>query len=117
LKWFQRAAEHGHAKAQLVMGLAYLEGGFGLPRDPSRAVQYLTRSATQGDVDAQYNLGLLLAKGQGTRVDLVEAFKWLELARRQGYATAIDALSAVKPALSSSQLFEALKRADTWKPE
>lgn len=44
--------------------------------------------AEQGHADAQYNLGLLYAKGQGVQKDDVQARQWYEKAAVQGHAEA-----------------------------
>jgi SEL1 protein len=49
LKWFQKAAELGSPVGQSGLGLMYLNGK-GLPKDPSRALQYFTMAAEQGIV-------------------------------------------------------------------
>ena len=45
-------------------------------------------SAEQGDRYAQYNLAVMLLKGQGTTPDAEEAFQWCCLAAEQGLAEA-----------------------------
>lgn len=47
LKWFQKAAEQGSPVGQSGLGLMYLTGK-GLPKDPSKALQYFTMAAEQG---------------------------------------------------------------------
>ena len=44
--------------------------------------------AEQGHADAQYNLGLLYAKGQGVSKDDAQAQQWYEKAAAQGHADA-----------------------------
>jgi hypothetical protein len=44
--------------------------------------------AAQGDRYAQYNLAIMLPKGQGTAQDAEEAFRWCGLAAEQGLAEA-----------------------------
>ena len=46
------------------------------------------RAAEQGDVDAQYNLGVGYAFGQGVPEDDAEAVRWFRLAAEQGNAGA-----------------------------
>jgi TPR repeat protein len=48
--------------------------------------------AEQGNADAQYNLGLMYARGQGVPQDLAEAHKWYLLAAAQGDGSAQDHL-------------------------
>jgi len=45
-------------------------------------------AAEQGDALAQYNLGVMYAKGQGVVQDYKEAAKWYRLAAEQGSAEA-----------------------------
>ena len=44
--------------------------------------------ADQGNVFAQYNLGMMYAKGLGTPKDYKEAVKWYRIAAEQGYVEA-----------------------------
>ena len=44
--------------------------------------------ADQGDAQAQFNLGVIYAKGQGVPQDYVEAMKWFRKAADQGDASA-----------------------------
>jgi TPR repeat protein len=44
--------------------------------------------AEQGDARAQYNLGLMYAKGMGATQDYAEAVKWYRKAVEQGHASA-----------------------------
>ena len=46
------------------------------------------RLAEQGDADAQYNLGVMYANGEGVPQDDAEAVRWYRLAADQGNASA-----------------------------
>ena len=50
-------------------------------------------AAERGDADAQYNLGLCYAKGNGVKADMVEAVNWYRKAARQGHQDAKKALN------------------------
>ena len=39
--------------------------GYGIPKDDSKAVVWYEKSATQGLVDAQFNLAVMYASGRG----------------------------------------------------
>jgi TPR repeat protein len=52
-----------------------------------RTNQY-RQAAEQGDVQAQYNLGLAYANGNGLPQDYIEATKWLLMAAEQGHTMA-----------------------------
>jgi hypothetical protein len=83
-KWSRKAAEQGHADAQLALGLR----GLGVPQDYPEAVKWLRKAAEQGRTFAQYNLGIMYDKGQGVPQDSVEAMKWYRKAAEQGDADA-----------------------------
>ena len=51
--------------------------------------------AKKGDIDAQYNLGLMYDNGYGVKQDYKKAFEWYEKAAKQGYANAQFNLGAV----------------------
>lgn len=77
-------AEGGDAQAALRLGLAY-ERGRGAPRDAAAAERWYRVAARAGEVDAQYNLATLLARGAR---DLDEAVRWFRRAADQRDAQA-----------------------------
>ena len=50
--------------------------GMGVIRNLVEAVRWYRRSAEQGNRYAQYNLGVMLLKGQGAPQDAEAAFGW-----------------------------------------
>ena len=56
--------------------------------DYAQALKIYKSLATQGDADAQFNLGVMYRKGKGVTQDYKEAAKWYRLAAAQGYANA-----------------------------
>lgn len=80
---FHPLAEAGHAAAQYYMGNLHLRQA-----DTSKAVAYFTKSADQGFRSAQYNLGVIFARGDGVAQDPEAALKWYGLAAAQGHPTA-----------------------------
>jgi hypothetical protein len=52
----------------------------------------LRKKAEEGDAEAQHNLGLAYAEGDGVPEDHVEAFKWIRKAAHQGFALAQSSL-------------------------
>src|SRR3954468_412302 len=63
-------------------GAAYSRG------DYATALRLFRQLADQGRANAQYNLGVMYAKGRGVPENDVEAVKWFRLAADQGYAAA-----------------------------
>ena len=64
-------------------GLAAYEAG-----DYGAAVKEWKPLAEQGNVAAQYNLGIMYSNGQGVIQDYKEAVKWYKLAAEQGHTNA-----------------------------
>ncbi|MGB7369299.1 MAG: sel1 repeat family protein, partial [Methylovirgula sp.] len=54
--------------------------------DYATALRLWRSLADQGNADAQYNLGVMYANGQGVPQDYAEAAKWYRLAADQGNA-------------------------------
>jgi len=95
-------AEQGISKAQFEIGLIYLVGGDGFPKDETEAEKWFLRSASavpewqrqaeSGIADAQYRLSLMYRKGLGVPKDISTSDKWLNMSAQQGYVRAQNVL-------------------------
>jgi hypothetical protein len=65
--------------------------------DIGRAMRWLARAADQRDAQAQFNLGLLLYKGEHFEPDFSEAYYWFRLAAANGHERALKILQAPPP--------------------
>ena len=92
-KWWQRAAEAGEPQSQNLLGLAYLQGKWGVDQDPPVAVSWFERAAAQSDRDALVNLGEIYYLGEIVPVDYARARSLFEEAIEQGSARAPRFLS------------------------
>ena len=54
----------------------------------SKALEYFTKAAKQGNRDAQYNVGLAYVRGEGVVKDFAKAYTWFEKAAYQDDAGA-----------------------------
>jgi eukaryotic-like serine/threonine-protein kinase len=71
------AANRGDAAAQNALGVKYVAGEDGLPRDDQKAVDWYQKSAQQGFPKGQTNLGDMYLSGRGgLDKDSVEALSW-----------------------------------------
>ena len=68
VKWFKRAAEAGHAKAQANLGLCLFYGQ-GVERDVKQAIGWFVKAAEQGNAGAQAKLGDCYFHGEGIEQD------------------------------------------------
>ncbi len=94
VRWYQRAAEQGHAVAQFNLGLMY-DGGEGVAHDDIQAVYWYRQSAEQGNASAQNALGNVYSSGIGAQEDDVEAVQWYRQAAVQGHVSAQVNLAAM----------------------
>ncbi len=115
VKWFRKAAEQNYAKAQYNLGVCFYAGE-GVAKDPE-AVKWYRKAAEQNDAEDQLYLGLSYVKGEGVAEDLVEAYKWLLLAARQGDESAKKIVTnPLESSLRPEQIAEGQKRAREFKP-
>src|SRR6266436_3945113 len=125
VKWFLKAAEENYAKAQYNLGVCYAHGEgvakdeaqrlFGGAEDQVEAVKWYRKAAEQNFAQAQYNLGICYVKGEGVAEDLVEAYKWVLLAARQGDEDAKGLLTVLEHSLGPEQIAQGQKRAREFK--
>ena len=66
-----------------------------MPQSYSEAVNWLRKAAEQGHAQAQFNLGVCYALGNGVPQSYTEAVKWFRKAAEQGQAEAIDVLKSL----------------------
>lgn len=81
--WYEKAAAQGNSWAACRLGKLYLAGE-SLPKDVSRATEYLTASANQGNQYAQYALGKLYLSGQDVKQDRETAWAYFCESAEQG---------------------------------
>ncbi len=93
-RWFEKAAEQRHVKAQYNLGLIYREG-LGVDRDLEDAVAWYKLAAAQGLAAAQRDLGIMYFRGLGLVRDIGEAIRWTRKAADQGDNKALFNLGTV----------------------
>lgn len=96
-------ARGGDPVAQNSLGVMYYTGeavskkpsGQVLDNDPELAAGWFYRSAEQGYADAQFNLGLMYANGEGVEQNMDEAVTLFKKAAEQGHVDAQNNLGAL----------------------
>jgi TPR repeat protein len=86
-KWYEKAAERGHMKAQNNLGVLY-EVGLGVQQNFQTAREFYLAAATQGHAAAQNNLGVMCELGRGAEPDYLEALDWYDKAASRGHIAA-----------------------------
>lgn len=85
-------ANGGNAKAQLLIGLKFLDGD-GVAVNEAVASKWLQRAADQGEPIAQYRLGTLYERGHGVATNAAHAVQLYSLAAHQGNRKAMHNLA------------------------
>ena len=92
-----KLAELGVAEAQYTLGLAYFlnkdlysESPTNFIKDYSQAVKWYSKSAEQGHIEAQVQLGICYANGLGVDKNKDKAYYWWKKAAEQGHESAIS---------------------------
>jgi localization factor PodJL len=85
-------ANSGNAKAELIVGLKYLDGD-GVAVSEADATKWLGRAALAGQPVAQYRLGTLYERGRGVAADPVKSVHWYALAAQAGNRKAMHNLA------------------------
>ncbi|HEV2081246.1 MAG TPA: hypothetical protein VGR32_02220 [Brevundimonas sp.] len=84
----RRAAELGHAPAQLMMAGLYETGDAGLASDMTQARRWIRRAAEAGDARGMFGYGMYLFEGQGGPQDRAAGFDWILKAAEAGLVDA-----------------------------
>jgi len=83
LKWYQQAADLGHAGAMNNIGLFY-DYGYGVDKDDELALNWYQKAAMRNDIHAMVNLADFYEHGIATKKDLTLAFTWYLKAAKAG---------------------------------
>ena len=76
LKYLRQGAEYGFPSAQRRLGVAYVFGLLGLPKNRSAGLRLLTEAANHGDHRAEYLLGTLYESGVAVPRNVEAAKYW-----------------------------------------
>jgi len=83
------------AHAQLDGLTPARSGGVDLTGGKEGDQEYLSRLASEGDAEAQYQLGCMHMTGVGANTNIIKAVKWLQKAAGQGHADAHVKLASI----------------------
>ena len=87
-----------------------------MEKNPIEAAKWFRKAAEQNDAQAQFNLSVCYANGQGVAKDYAEGYKWILLAAGQGSEFAKKALATVEGMMTPEQIAEGQKLARNFKP-
>ena len=84
IPWYEQSADGGNQFATYQLGKLYLTGE-DVPKDVTRAMDYLTDAAEQDNPQAQYILGKLYLLGKDINQDQEMTEQWFAAAADQGH--------------------------------
>lgn len=88
LKWLKAAVDQENARAQLLLAMSYYGNYLNIEPDISKAVYWYRKSAEQGNVVAQFNMGYMYIYGEKVSQDFSKGIYWMTKAAEQGFADA-----------------------------
>lgn len=115
INWYTTAAKQDIAPAQLNLAMMYVRGE-GVQPNAQQARYWLEKAAKLGDNRASYTLAMLDEKER----KLVDAYKWYDLAARDGMLSdqvrskAQSKIGQLALNMSSQDIANARSRADSW---
>jgi TPR repeat protein len=107
---FEQAAKGGLADGWFRLGKIHHDGLAGTP-DYGWALEYFTKAAKAGVVEAQHNIGAMLVSARGVKRDYVEGLAWLILAKQSGAPTDAEAQVRTRLAKRPAEIASAEARA------
>ena len=87
------------------------DNGQGVVQDYAEAVRWYKLAAAQGDVKAQYNLGVKYATGLGVLQNNVQAHMWFNIAAVKGDKAAVKNREFFENKMTAEQIAQAQKLA------
>lgn len=128
--WYRKAAEQGYVPAEGKLGnLLLLHYRMGFELKPAKraaladeALKWMTLAANQGDAQGQANLADVLVEGKLVKQDLIEAYKWGELATHGGGIISFPRISGASARdratlkMTADQIAEAKRRVAEFQP-
>ncbi|WP_188115177.1 tetratricopeptide repeat protein [Salinicola endophyticus] len=114
--WLKKAGEQGDR--QSLAGLAYIyKNGIGVKKDEGKSFIWLKRAASARFTENKRAEFPLLAeyyeKGVGTKIDLVQAYKYYDLSGSAG----VEGKQRVAKEMTQEQIDEALRQSKEWQKE
>jgi len=98
----EQMANEGNPYAQSFLGVYYSLGFMGNPIDYKKAADLYEKSATQGFVEAQHNIGCYYLEGKGVEYNIRTAIAWFDKAIAQGCSDSIEERQEAMESLRNS---------------
>jgi TPR repeat protein len=116
MTYLKRAADARHPDAASIMGLVYLNGTNGEPKDGGKGLNMLNIAAEAGNVEAMKNLAVVSKDGIEVPASPLDALKWYIIAEKCGFPKEglADVTGELRKKLKKDQQQKAETDADAW---
>jgi hypothetical protein len=74
------------------------------------SLRHIRASASRGEAEYQFILGIMYFQGRGLSVDLVEAFAWASHSARKNYPNAANLRNAIMKQMTPEEILRGMKR-------
>lgn len=88
VSYYIKSASNRYAPSQMMLGLLYAHGDWGIQKNLAKAKDLFLQSANQNYPGSQYKLGQMLIEGVGTQKNYSDGIKWLKKAALLGHSEA-----------------------------
>ena len=109
-----KAADAGFIPAQGEAAKVHLNGLLGRPKNPEKALAYVSRAAERGDPQAAYDLALMHRDGVGAKADRGAALRWAFILKKRNIDGLDPLVNELKKGLPQPQIASAEAKADAW---
>merc|ERR1712196_305186 len=115
LRWFEKASEHGEVTAMSMLCFMHYKGDVDATKDFLSAAKWCRKAAGAGDAKAQYNLGVMVAHGQGLEQDFVASYQWLTLAMHRLPEESLAARNSLVTKMTHAEVDQGQAAAEEWR--
>ena len=102
-----RSAERGNPKAQLTIGLCYIQGT-DVPKNSTEAARWFRLAAKQGNAEAEFYLGRAFSTGDGVLKNPEFAYAWFVRASEHDHKKAQEWRSIMEQKMTAEEIAEGL---------
>lgn len=97
----------------MALATVYHQGLNGVQIDNDVALKWYGRAARKGVAQAQFELGLMYAKGEATEASNLKAHMWWNISNHNGYENAANNLRVVTERMNEEEIVQAQQMAQT----
>lgn len=115
MRWFEKASEQGEVTSMSMLCFMHYKGLVDQTKDYLSAAKWCRKAGDAGDAKAQYNLGVMVAHGQGLEQDFVASYQWLTLAMHRLPEESLAARNSLVTKMTHEEVEQGQIAAEEWR--